>query len=155
MARKKTSIEREWERQQEGGQGRGSFCYLANSDQEPYRVFAVEQDPPPHRRARRFRISYPVARLWSDGTKEMAKWTPADLITYMQGPLRKIANSYGGTYVLDVQFREPVRDPIEPLFRRAPQPQMQGVPREAPPKTTATKEDLDRLDQQTGDPWES
>lgn len=152
MPRPKSEIEQMWGSENDG-QPQGKCKWLFNADQEPFWVFVVEdgfQRSPARvasgRPLDRHRVSYPIARLCPNGIKTMIPWTVEALVNFMQRTLREYRNLYHREYVLKI---EPAKKTTAPLdYRkghRAPIPKMQSVPDLPPRKTTASREDLNRL----------
>ena len=73
---------------QTSGWGKRSFKYQSavGHESEPFQVFIVDpakDDKPPAF------LSYPVARVYDDGTRQMVPWTAELLMDAMQPFLRK------------------------------------------------------------------
>lgn len=92
--------EKRGQMQAKGGPGKARFQYVDHPDFEAWVVHAEDS-------GKCYRVAFPTAKLFENGTRECACWTMETLIDYFQPTLRSYYGAYGGRWVLEI--RKPVR----------------------------------------------
>ncbi len=150
--RKKSSVEALWDSQATGtpmGKGR-PFC---RPEQEPFRVFVSETQARPGRRRWRCRWRYSTHRHYPNGVVQPIDWTSEQLIESFQSVARGMSRFYRRAFVIEIESTSDrqLALPIDGNLSAPPLPEMQGIPYEAPPVTTANRESLDRVRREPGE----
>lgn len=113
------------------------FRYSAGAETDPYLVFAVREGDSPWAMF----LSYPVARLYDDGTVLAVPWTFERLQDALFPTMTRVRACYGGDWHLEIRNNTPA-DLADVRKRWAPKPTMKGIPRAEPRRKVATQEML-------------
>lgn len=166
----KSKIRDKAERLESGEQQATGRCRLIYGDDGDFEVYAIRLADEKHAEWS-MRLSYPTAGVWPNGVRKRAQWTADSLMEALQPTLRKIRSVYGGPWVLDIRAarqesypgdrptgakaeaeRRILDGPDTPGKRwlqthkgQSPMVDLKSVPAVAPPKTVATRADIERL----------
>lgn len=135
MARSKSAIQAKYDASQGGSGGGVRLRSLADPENEPWQVWAIDSSETALLKCRKIRICYPVYYYNpATGEKKKIDWSSEGLISAMQWGLRKIRQIYRGDWVITLIAPDTkANEEVAPGTLFAPKLQMQGIP----PETTA------------------